>query len=197
MSTFPKNKSPTPTEDPIRVMLVDDSAVIRGFLTRFVESVPDIKVIASVSNGQIALNSMKKTSFDVMVLDIEMPVMDGLTALPIILKLDPCIQVIIASTLTKENAAITLKALHAGAAECLAKPTSKELSESTIFRDNLIEKIRSLGQLTRRKRKTAMRLQKKGKTAVAGATSLTKTLLPERKFTLRSEIIKVSPNVIA
>ncbi len=125
MSAFLENTSLPPVNNLIRVMLVDDSAVIRGFLTRFIESVPDIKVIASVSNGQMALNNIRKTSFDVIVLDIEMPVMDGLTALPFILNADPYVQVIIASTLTKENAIITMKAFQAGAAECLAKPTTQ------------------------------------------------------------------------
>jgi len=193
MNAFLKNSSLSPVNNLIRVMLVDDSAVIRGFLTRFIESVPDIKVVASVSNGQMALNSIEKASFDVVVLDIEMPVMDGLTALPLILKIDPCVQVIIASTLTKENAIITMKAFQAGAAECLAKPTSQELSGSNIFRDNLVEKIRTLGYLAKKKKVAAPKSKEIEKMGVAPA----KILLPTRKFTLRSEIIKISPDVIA
>ncbi len=194
MEKLYKNTKSTSIKNPIQVMLVDDSAVIRGFLTRFIESDPGIKVTASVSNGQIAINNIKRTSFDVIVLDIEMPVMDGMTALPLLLKEDPCVQVVIASTLTKENAVITLKALHAGAAECLAKPTAKEMSESTIFRDSLVEKIKALGQLARRKRGKVLSTPTTKKTE--DTISSDKVSLPAKKFSLRPEIIKIMPDVI-
>ena len=183
----------------IRVMVVDDSAVIRGFLTRFIESDPEIKVVASVSNGQLAVGSMTPGKFDVVVLDIEMPVMDGMTALPLILKSDPAVQVVMASTLTKANAAITLKALEIGAAECLAKPTSQELAGSTAFRDDLIQKVKALGMVARRRRGITERPQS---TAAASGTATNKAPAPAtapapKKFTLRPEIIKAAPDVIA
>jgi len=138
------------------------------------------------------LNSMERASFDVIVLDIEMPVMDGMTALPLILKADSSVQVIIASTLTKENAAITLRALEMGAAECLAKPTSQELAGSTSFQDNLVEKVKTLGQLARRKRGVKARIA--GGVAVAAL----KAPPPPKKFTLRStDSSKFVPDVIA
>ncbi|MFH1158175.1 MAG: chemotaxis response regulator protein-glutamate methylesterase [Pseudomonadota bacterium] len=197
MGAFPGNTPLPPVDSLIRVMLVDDSAVIRGFLTRFIESAPEIRVVASVQNGQMALNSMERASFDVVVLDIEMPVMDGLTALPLILKADPSVQVIIASTLTKENAVITLKAIQAGAAECLAKPTSQELSGSTVFRDSLVEKIRTLGLLARSRRRASAKPPAPGKAAVAVAAAPVKAPPPPRKIDLRSEIVKMIPDVIA
>lgn len=177
--------------DPIRVLVVDDSAVIRGFLTRFVETDPDLKVITSVSNGQLALSSMERGVFDVVLLDIEMPVMDGMTALPLILKADPNIQVIMASTLTKENAAITFKAMEMGAAECLAKPTSQELAGSTSFRDDLVEKVRTLGQVARRKRGSAAR------PVATRMEPVVKAPVAAKKFTLRNEIIKITPDIVA
>jgi two-component system chemotaxis response regulator CheB len=182
---------PSPA-DPVRVMVVDDSAVIRGFLTRFIESDPDLKVVTSVSNGQLALKSMETASFDVVVLDIEMPVMDGMMALPLILRADPNVQVIIASTLTKANAAITLRALETGAAECLAKPTSRELAGSTAFRDDLVEKVKTLGILARNKRgaPSAPRSQR------AAASAAPKASTP-KKFILRGGIVKMSPEAIA
>src|SRR6185369_8667046 len=67
---------------PIRVMVVDDSAVIRGLLTRALESDPAIAVVASVANGQMAVSQVTRQETDVVVLDIEMPIMDGITALP-------------------------------------------------------------------------------------------------------------------
>lgn len=87
-------------------MVVDDSAVIRGLITRMLEGDDDINVVASVGNGQLAVNQLERSKghIDVIILDIEMPVMDGLTALPLLLKTDPNIKVIMASTLTKRNA---------------------------------------------------------------------------------------------
>src|SRR5215475_11234311 len=81
---------------PIRVMVVDDSAVIRGLLTRTLEADTDIAVVASVGNGQMAVSAVGRQDTDVVVLDIEMPVMDGLTALPKILAAAPDVKVIVA-----------------------------------------------------------------------------------------------------
>ena len=67
-------------DDPHRVMVVDDSAVIRGLLSRALEGDPELRVVASVGDGQMAINALTRQSIDVIVLDIEMPVMDGLTA---------------------------------------------------------------------------------------------------------------------
>ena len=80
-------------DDPFRVMVVDDSVVIRGLLTQFLEADPEISVIASVSNGQIALSKLDRHDVEIIVLDIEMPVMDGMTALPLLLAKKPDVQV--------------------------------------------------------------------------------------------------------
>jgi two-component system chemotaxis response regulator CheB len=129
------------------------------------------------------------------VLDIEMPVMGGMTALPLLLKADPNIQVIIASTLTKENALITLKAMGMGAAECLAKPTSRELAGgSAIFRDDLVEKVRELGYLARKKRGAAAKSKMPG---ISGAAVAARASIAEKKFTLRKELSKIMPEAVA
>jgi two-component system chemotaxis response regulator CheB len=190
MSLKPENAPAT--ANPIRVMVVDDSAAIRGFLTRFIESDPDNKVITSVSNGKLAVDSLEPSKYDVVVLDIEMPVMDGMTALPLILKADPAVQVVIASTLTKANASITLDALKSGAAECLAKPTSQELAGSNAFQDELARKVKSLGHVARRKRGSAVK-----PAAVKTATTAASAPPEQKKFTLRPEIIKYAPDIIA
>lgn len=78
--------------DKVRVMLVDDAVVVRGLVSRILQAESDIEVVASVSNGQVAVDRMRKGGIDVIVLDIEMPVMDGLTALPLLLECDPDIQ---------------------------------------------------------------------------------------------------------
>ena len=86
------------------VMVVDDSIVVRGLLARALESDPQIAVVASVGNGQLALNALSRAEVDVVVLDVEMPVMDGLTALPKLMAADPDLKIIMASTLTQRNA---------------------------------------------------------------------------------------------
>ncbi|MFT5439042.1 MAG: two-component system chemotaxis response regulator CheB, partial [Alphaproteobacteria bacterium] len=74
---------------PCRVMVVDDSAVIRGYIRRLLQETDGIEVVASAGNGQAAIDSLRKNSVDVIVLDIEMPVLDGLSALPKLLEIDP------------------------------------------------------------------------------------------------------------
>lgn len=108
--------------DPIRVLVVDDSAVVRGLISRNLNAEPGIEVAGSAANGELALAELKRKAVDVVVLDIEMPVMDGLTALGHITANYPHIKVVMASTLTLRNAEITLKALNLGAADYVAKP---------------------------------------------------------------------------
>lgn len=143
--------SASSASEPIRVMVVDDSAVVRGLVTRMLEEDPQLTVVASVGNGQMALNAMERHDVEVAILDIEMPVMDGLTALPLLLKVDPHLQVIMASTLTLKNADISLKALERGAADYIPKPTtSREISGGVDFKSHLVEKVRALAMVRRR-----------------------------------------------
>ncbi|MEX0757966.1 MAG: response regulator, partial [Tistlia sp.] len=135
-----------------RVMVVDDSAVIRGLLTRALEEDPEISVVASVANGQMAVSSIGRSDVEVVVLDIEMPVMDGLTALPKLLEARPGVQVVMASTLTHKNADISLRALRAGAADYVTKPTSgSALNSAEAFKRELTEKVKVLGAAARRR----------------------------------------------
>jgi len=141
----------SPSGEPVRVMVVDDSAVVRGLVTRMLEADPHLTVVASVGNGQMAINALERHDVEVAILDIEMPVMDGLTALPLLLKVDPHLQVIMASTLTLKNADISLKALERGAADYIPKPTtSREISGGVDFKSHLIEKVRALAAVRRR-----------------------------------------------
>lgn len=143
--------SPAGGQDPVRVMVVDDSAVIRGLLTRALEGDPDIRVAASVGDGQMAINSLQRTSIDVIVLDIEMPVMDGLTALPKLLAIAPQVKIIMASTLTLRGADISMRCLSAGAADYIPKPTStREIGGAEDFKRELVSKVKALGAAARR-----------------------------------------------
>ncbi len=138
------------TASPYRVMIVDDSAVIRGIVARWLGDDPEIEVISTASNGEIALANLKKLDVEVIILDIEMPVMDGLTALPLLIKQTPGIRVIMASTLTRRNADITMRALHAGAVDYMAKPESAVRGgASDLYHRELVEKVKIHGATLR------------------------------------------------
>jgi two-component system chemotaxis response regulator CheB len=137
----------TASRNAVRVMVVDDSAVVRGFIVRMLESDSRIAVVATCSNGQIAVQQAAKLALDVIVLDIEMPVMDGITALPKLIAANPHARIVMASTLTQRNATISLEALARGATDYIAKPTSDKLSSSDDFRRTLIEKVVGLGAI--------------------------------------------------
>jgi two-component system chemotaxis response regulator CheB len=100
---------------PIRVMVVDDSAVVRGLVSRWIEEEPVIVVVARHANGKLAVDDVARSAPDLMLLDIDMPVMDGLQALPLLLRARPEVRVLMVSTLTKRNAEISFKALSLGA----------------------------------------------------------------------------------
>jgi two-component system, chemotaxis family, protein-glutamate methylesterase/glutaminase len=128
----------------IRVMLVDDSAVVRGLFDRALREDSAIEIVASASNGEIAINMLSKTPVDVMLLDIEMPVMDGITALPELLKISPRTRIIMSSTLTQKNAEISIRAMQLGASDYIAKPSTRDLVGVDEFYRNLITKIKAL-----------------------------------------------------
>jgi two-component system chemotaxis response regulator CheB len=129
-------------------MICDDSAVIRGAIGRMLDADPAIRVVARAANGQAAIDELRRTAVDVLVLDIEMPVMDGMTALPLLLRADPGIKVIMASTLTTRGADIALHALRLGAADYVPKPTA--VNGDDVFRRELLEKVKGLAKMRRR-----------------------------------------------
>ena len=141
-------------DDRVRVMIVDDSLVIRGVISSWIGEEPDFLVVASHRNGRNAADDVANSRPDVVILDIEMPEMDGLTALPLILERKPGTVVIVASTLTRRGAEISLKALTLGAADYVPKPgTGSGFITAADFRVDLIEKVRVLGERARRRRR--------------------------------------------
>src|SRR6185437_9794177 len=137
----------------IRVMLVDDAVVVRGLFARWVESEPDLDVVATLRTGREAVDQLGRVDPDVVVLDIDMPDLDGITALPLLLEKRRDLVVTMASTLTRRNAEISLRALSLGATDYIPKPESnREVTGSPTFRRELIEKIRTLGLRARRQR---------------------------------------------
>lgn len=151
---FAGNSTTTPSREagPLRVMIVDDSVVIRGLISRWVGAEHDMEVAASLRTGLEAVNQIERINPDVAVLDIEMPELDGISALPQLLAKKRDLVIIMASTLTRRNAEISFKALSLGAADYIPKPEStREASAADIFHHDLIQKIRHLGARLRRK----------------------------------------------
>src|SRR5689334_18573260 len=149
----PSVSSAIAAADPIRVMVVDDSVVVRGLVSRWIEEEPGLSVVASLRNGRDAVAQVERVDPDVVILDIEMPELDGISALPLMLAKKRDLVVIMASTLTRHNAEISLKALSLGASDYIPKPeTNRGVTTSASFRRELIEKIRELGGRRRRRR---------------------------------------------
>ena len=143
-------------------MVVDDSVVIRGLIKRTLGSHSGLNVVSMAGNGQAAVDKLQALPVDVIVLDIEMPVMDGITALPKLLAVDPDVKIIIASTLSTRNADISIRCLEAGAADYIPKPTSARDIGGTgedidRFGRELVEKVVTLGRIARRNRPTPLR----------------------------------------
>ncbi len=107
---------------PIRLLIVDDSAVARAVFSRMIAARPEFEIVATVSSADAALAYLSGAWVDIILLDIEMPGMDGLTALPAVLAASNGARVLIVSSSAEEGAVATMRALTLGAADTLAKP---------------------------------------------------------------------------
>ncbi len=129
----------------IKVLLVDDSAVVRQVLQAILDDEPDIEVIGAASDPIFALDKMAKKWPDVIVLDVEMPRMDGITFLKKIMAEHPT-PVVICSTLTEKGAATSMQALAAGAVEIITKPKIGLKSFLQASSDQLVHAVRAAAQ---------------------------------------------------
>jgi two-component system chemotaxis response regulator CheB len=131
---------------PIRILVVDDSVVIRRLLSDILSGDRALEVVGTAGDGRIALAKIPLLKPDLMTLDIEMPVMDGLEAVVAVRKLYPKLPVIMFSTLTERGAAATLDALSLGASDYVTKPTNTGSSMAAVecIRVELIPKIKAL-----------------------------------------------------
>lgn len=133
------------TSSKTRVMVVDDSVVVRGLVSRWIAESDEFDVVATANNGRAALDALDRANPDIVLLDLDMPELDGFGALPLLLKQKPHLSVIVVSTLTRRNADISLKCLSLGAVDYLPKPEShREVTTSTGFRQELISKLQGL-----------------------------------------------------
>ncbi|PVB61857.1 chemotaxis response regulator protein-glutamate methylesterase [Labrenzia sp. 011] len=186
----------SPGSDPIKVMVVDDAVVIRGLLTRWLGEDKGLKVVGSHRNGKLAVEDIEKSDPDVVVLDIEMPEMDGMTALPLMLAKKRDLVVIMASTLTRRNAEISLKALSLGASDYVPKPEStSEVTTSIDFRRELVEKVKALGARARRMRAPArtMRAETSAGRVAHPATPATARPTTDTRASFRGAAAQAAP----
>lgn len=128
----------------IGVMIVDDSLTTRTVLSRTIERESDLEVVATANTAEQALSKLDEVMVDIVLLDLEMPGMGGLAALPVLLKKARGAKVMVVSALTQEGAQHTLSALSMGAVDTLLKPASGQFDEA--YRAMLLEKLRALSQ---------------------------------------------------
>jgi two-component system chemotaxis response regulator CheB len=137
----------SPADPIIRVLLCDDSSIARSVLERLLRADASIRVVAKATNGLEAIEAVQAGGIDVVVLDIEMPVMDGLAALPRLLAADRAIKVLMSSMMTTKGGALALESLRLGAADFIPKPTSVGGgSNDEEFRSELIATVVGLGR---------------------------------------------------
>lgn len=139
-----------------RVLIVDDSAFMRKVITDIVNSDPDLMAIDTAKNGQEAVRKVLQLKPDVMTLDVEMPIMDGLSALEVIMR-DAPMPVIMLSSLTKEGADATLKALELGALDFITKPSSIFQINTQDMQQELRDKLRMASRVSVRGRPSPRR----------------------------------------
>lgn len=124
----------------IKVLVVDDSAFMRKILSDIINSHPSIEVVSTAKNGEEAISKIQKLNPDVVTLDVEMPIMDGLSALQKIM--DDCpVPVLMLSGLTKAGTDATIKALQYGAVDFIAKPSNIFKINVDDMKKHLFEKI--------------------------------------------------------
>jgi two-component system, chemotaxis family, protein-glutamate methylesterase/glutaminase len=109
---------------PARVLIVDDSVVIRRLVSQALEAEPTIEVVGKAANGKIGLEKVQRLNPEVVVLDVEMPELDGIGTLEVLRRLPRPPKIIMFSTLTERGAAVTVKALALGASDYVTKPAN-------------------------------------------------------------------------
>ena len=143
----------------VRVMVVDDSALMRRLLADVLATDPLIHVVGNASSGDLALQQISQLRPDVITLDVEMPGLDGIETLKKIRSLHPAIRVVMLSSLTARGAPATLKALMHGASDYVAKPSSAESAEHALdyLRRELLPRVRQFAPFDRNRAATPQR----------------------------------------
>lgn len=127
----------------IGILLVDDSAVIRGILSKELSKNAEIQILDTASDGQMAVSMARQHQPSIVMLDLEMPIMDGLTAIPKILEASPRSKIIVLSSLSRSNGRVVFDALGKGAVDFVVKP---ERDEKESFYVELLQKIQFIAR---------------------------------------------------
>ncbi len=179
----------------IDVLIVDDSALMRKMVSEFLDSVEGINPKATAINGKFALERLKKDTFDVIILDLEMPEVDGIAFLEEFRKLDMDIPVIILSSFAKKGAEITFKALSLGAKDFITKPSGPISLDLEKVRNQIIEKVLLWGTKKKEKRSDFEISVSDNKVIIS---------TPEEKITFKNPPIyevatlkKITPEIVA
>ncbi|MDK9725953.1 MAG: chemotaxis response regulator protein-glutamate methylesterase [Sterolibacteriaceae bacterium MAG5] len=164
----------------LKVLIVDDSALMRALLTEIIGGAPDLEVVGSAPDPIAAREMIKVLNPDVLTLDVEMPKMDGLEFLDRLMRLRP-MPVVMISSLTERGSEVTLQALEMGAVDFVAKPRAESASLLQNYADEIRDKIRAAAGAHLRKRSAAPAArspaQREAPTAAAG---LSPRLLQEK-----------------
>jgi two-component system chemotaxis response regulator CheB len=130
-----------------RVLVVDDSLFMRKLITRLLEEDPELQVAGTAKNGEEAVRLAEELRPDVITMDIEMPVMNGLEALSQIMKSRP-VPVVMLSSLTKEGASETIEALRRGAVDFIGKPSGSTSADLYKVREEMLSKIKAAAKIS-------------------------------------------------
>ena len=140
--------------DDISVLICDDSALMRNLISRIIDGTEGMRVVGKASNGQMALEKIDEVNPDIIVLDIEMPVMNGIEFLRARKEKRIKIPVVVLSSVATKGAAITMEALELGAADFITKPAGSVSADISEVADQLIDMLASYGsQYARRQGK--------------------------------------------
>ncbi len=139
------------SNEPLSVLVVDDSALMRNLISRIINSVPDLTVCGTAMNGAFALQKIPRLNPDILVLDIEMPEMNGIEFLTERRERGITVPVIILSSMAKSGAQITMDALSLGASDFLMKPSGSISEDIHTVGDQLIGMVRAYGAEYRRR----------------------------------------------
>ncbi len=143
-----------------RVLLADDSGTVRRLMQRLLEREADVRVVGEAEHGRSAVDMVRQAAaagqpVEIVLLDVEMPVMDGITALERLARVRPAPQVIMLSAHTRQGAVVTVKALARGAYDYVCKPAARSDRSFDSFRKELLGKIRAAGKALRARRQAA------------------------------------------
>lgn len=146
MVAVPQRAKPRHIPAAVRVAVVDDSVVVRGLLSKWLSETSGIEVVGTYRSGREIIDALSSVTPRIILLDLDMPDMDGLTALPLILAKSPNSRVIVVSSLSVHGAELTMRSLMRGATDYLPKPSNhREVSTSADFRQALIAKVLAVG----------------------------------------------------